>query len=136
MSCYLRAKFSSKKAMDEFLAKTKLTIAREFRKGQPRFPKSKRNKFRSTIYGVNICAVDADWGDLKKQVSGAIRYLEKNGSEVRKLVRASQKGVTMDFALQDRNQYTQNDRFPARLLKVLSKFEVDLEVSYYRYSRP
>ena len=130
MATYLRANFKTLKSLDAFLEKTKLPVTQVFRKGHRRYPDSKITRVAKKS-GVNILVSRADMDDPKRQVRDSKKFFHKHGGEIRRLHRLSQGNPELDFGIEFRQAAVQNDSFPADLLLMLGRLEVDLNVALY-----
>ena len=81
--------------------------------------------------GFNVNISDADGLELPKQVRDAVRMLRRDAVEFRRLKRLKLHGV-LDFAVEVKDRDGPAFfRSPSELLRLLAKYELGLEVSYY-----
>ena len=127
LGAVLRAS-GSKANVETFLRRTKWSPLSVFWRGKKRIEHSKSV---SKINGFNVNISDAEGLELPKQVKDAVRMLRRDAAEFRSLKRLKLHAV-LDFAveLKDRDGPA-FFRFPSELLRLLAKYELSLEVSYY-----
>lgn len=125
--------------VDSFLNDSKLKPYKIYRKGElPEFPK---NKSKKTPYKENGCYFDAskaDFDNLDKQISDAIRFLKKNFKHFEVLPEYGFKKTdkpTLDFGIEsrmNRNTVVQCDLFPSDLLLLCGQLGFGIELSQYQ----
>jgi hypothetical protein len=117
---------------DAFVAASPWSDIKVYRRGEPKFPKSKPNGVKWPKTGLNVVASDADFDEFQTQVRDAIVFLKANGSEIRRLVRfAGVEDVGLDFAISRRDVFVQCDCFPAELVRLAGECGISLEQSHY-----
>jgi len=115
MSCVLLAG-GKRFDVDVFLKGTKLSPCAIFRKGEliGTDPKGKKRN----MSGLNIDASSASFDNFTRQIKDAVKFLQDNKAEIKKLVKT--KGLDeppeLDFAIRKRDSFTQSDCFPAELV--------------------
>jgi hypothetical protein len=96
-----------------------------YRKGEP--------KGRGGVHkesGLNIVVSEAGGDDLKQQVEDALKFLEKNKTDVARLL-SHVEGASLDFGVWQRNEFGQYFRFPPELLSVAGGLGLTIELSVY-----
>lgn len=127
MGTVLRAS-GSKANVERFLLRTQWRPLTVFWKGKKR---SEKSRSVSKINGFNISVSEADGLELPNQIKDAIRMFRRDAAEFRRLKRLKLHAV-LDFAVEVKD--TDGPaffRFPAELLRMVAKYDLDLEVSYY-----
>ena len=136
MSCVLRARGVSF-AIDEFLAKSKLTPIAIFRRGQPQWPNAPSGSPIPNESGFHAVASEADFSNLQAQIADALHFLEQNQDELLRLVAfRGVERVTLDFGIEEREIAAQSERFPPNLLRILGNLGIFLEFTLYPYQKP
>lgn len=127
LGAVLRAS-GSKVNVRRFLAQTSWQPLSVYWKGQRRF---KTSRSLSLVNGFNVNVSDAEGLDLPKQIKDATRFLRADEAEFRRLRRLKLHAV-MDFAVEVPDESGPAFfRFPAALVQLFAKYDIDLEVSYY-----
>ncbi len=131
MGCVLRV--SGKNFdVDKFLKKTKQKICKVYYRGMPIFKsKPAGEKYRES--GINFTVSKADFSNLKGQIKGAIKYLNKHNAELKQLSRCPDLDgeMLLDFGVEDRDTYTQADLLPSELLKSAGCLNISISISRY-----
>ena len=131
MSCMLRIG-SPRLNIDRLLEVVSLPPARVFRRGERRFPKSKRLKRVLTFSGANFEVSNAGFDDLSGQIRDAVRYLKKHRRALRKLMRfPGAKGVTLDFGIRKRDDFVKSLVLPPNLLLAAGSLGLEIEITEY-----
>ncbi len=133
MGCVLRAA-GKDFDVDAFLAKSKLSPCAVFRKGQPKGSDPKSKKLRYSAININVS--NASFKNFKKQVKDAIKFLEENNTEIKRLARTKGLDGTpeLDFGVEHQNVFVQSDCFPAELVSLAGKLGLGLMLSQYPVS--
>ena len=117
--------------VDNFQSGTCLVICRIFRRGE---------KLGSTrtieSSAANIKVGDAELGNFTAAVAEAIRFLETNEAELRRLRGLGAQTMELDFAVAMRDVAAQADVLPSRLLKLAGDLGIDICISQYPVSTP
>ncbi|HEX8464425.1 MAG TPA: DUF4279 domain-containing protein [Abditibacterium sp.] len=117
--------------VDACLAQCHFETYSVYRKGEARGIKGRVHQHS----GFGVAVSEADFGDLKQQIEDAIRFLESNEAELKKLQEFPDvQGRVLDFPVEDRDVAVQCDVFPARLLKLAGDFGIDIEITRYPIS--
>lgn len=97
-------------------------------KGKPRFTASTR---LSEVNGFNVNVSDAPGMHLQQQVQDATGFLRRHAAEFRRLKRLKLHG-TFDFGVEAKDPGgPAYYRFPNKFILNLSRYGLDLELSYY-----
>src|SRR5271154_5187559 len=105
MSCVMRADGSAFN-VDAFSDGTSLPVIAKHRAGEARRP----GGVPSTRSNINVEVSNADFEHLEQQIQDAMVFLERNASEVRRLVAVpGVEGGTLDFGLKRRDVPAQSD---------------------------
>jgi hypothetical protein len=119
-------------AVDEFLAASTLKPDAVFRRGQPPWLNAPPGSPIPNESGFYAAASDADFSNLQGQIADAVRFLEKNRSELARLVGFPEvERVSLDFGIEEREMAAQSERFPANLLSVLGSLGIGLMFTWY-----
>ncbi len=82
--------------------------------------------------GFIVTASEADFDDIDTQIIDSIAFLKRYDSELASLAECSGlETCDLDFGIQDRDVALQVDEFPADLLRLMGRFNIDLVVSRY-----
>ena len=130
MSCMLRVG-GKKFDVDKFLALSKLKPTDVFRKGEPR-SKAKPNGKKNEISSINISVSKADFTQVNKQIADAIKFLQKNKTEIRGLTQSL--GVDnseLDFGIVKRNVAVQTDCLPPDLISLAGNLGLGISMTLY-----
>jgi hypothetical protein len=122
-------------AVDEFIEKTRLKPYKKSYKGQPRF-KTKPDGEKLPYSFISMEASNADFEDLNKQITDAIRFLKRNKEKLAQI--SATKGIefsVLDFGIylriDKKKVLCQSDTFPNKLLKLAVDLGLDIELSIY-----
>lgn len=134
MSCILR--ISGKKFdVDAFLNETSLRPIQKNYKGEPKF-KTRPDGAKLARSHISFQTSNADFDNLKKQITDTIRYLQKHKTQLSVISKTS--GIdfaVLDFGIElriDRKQtLIQSDVFPNKLLSLAGELRLDIELSIY-----
>ena len=80
---------------------------------------------------------NASGKDVQMQARDVVKWIRRNGPELRRLKRSSGlEGITLDFPVDSRlggrkKIAVQCDRFPADLITMAGKFGLEIELSIY-----
>jgi hypothetical protein len=81
---------------------------------------------------VNIDVSDSEIGDLVEQVTAAIFFLHRNSEELHELRHSiGIESACLDFGLSQSGAFAQSFRFPATLLLLAGRCNIDLEITLY-----
>lgn len=112
MSCVLRACGKDFDA-EKFVSQKLLPIDGSWRKGDLRFPKSKRNKETLPVSGVKIVVSEADFSELDKQVKESINFLSTHFDAIKVLTSIPEvEQATIDFGAEIKDPFWANYGFP------------------------
>ncbi len=130
MGCVLRA-FGSEFTVDGFLVESRLKPYEIYHKGKPRVEDKPDGEVNDKS-GLKIDVSEADFDDLKGQVTDAIFFLKRNRKELKRLCRfAGVEGACLDFALIKRDVSCQYDILPAELLYLAGIIGLDIELTQF-----
>ena len=132
MGCVIRAS-GEDFLVDDFINKTSLIPCNVYRKGQPKFPTSKKNAKLCDTSGLNINVSDADFSDLAGQISEAILFLKKYKSALKILCQyEGVEDVRLDFGVEQREEaIIQYEYFPPELITLAGRLRMGIEISFY-----
>jgi hypothetical protein len=132
VSCVLRA-IGPSFAVDQFLAASSLQPITAFHRGEKQSSKSQP----MTVSGFHADVSAADFSDLQKQIADAVQFVERNQSELARLVSfPGVEDVSMDFGIEERDVAAQSERFPPNLLRMLGSLGIHLEFTLYPCQKP
>lgn len=130
MSCILRV-FGSSLNVEALLAQTALEPDRVWKKGEPRF-KTKPDGETLNNSNASFLASEADMSEFDIQTREASFFLEKNHSEIRKMVVfPGVEEVVLDFGVELRDYAIHSDYLPPKLIQVAAQAGIGLELSHY-----
>jgi hypothetical protein len=113
--------------VDAFLRETQLAPCAVFRKGEIKGDKKR------DMSALNIDVSKASFDDFKTQIKDAIKFLQKNKAEIKKLAMA--KGLDglpgLDFGIRKRDSFMQSDCFPAELITLAGDIGLAITLSQY-----
>ena len=133
MTCVLRAGGEAFD-VDAFLAESPFEVEAIFRRGEPRL-KHRPDGPKCTRSGFNVATSESDIGDLKGQVEGAIQFLERHSTELRRLMAfEGVEGAELNFAVFRREVPDQTHKFPSELLLRAGVLGLDIALSHYHVS--
>jgi hypothetical protein len=109
-----------------------------YRRGDPVFPFSQPKGRKQLQSGASFTVSRRDFSEFAWQVRDAIRFLERNKSEVRRLCRfAGVESAFLDFGVEPREtSMVQWWRFPKRLIELAQAVPLELELSLYLAIEP
>jgi hypothetical protein len=117
--------------VDSFLKESSLKPYDVYRKGEPR----RRTKTDSALHddsGLKVEVSDAEFEDLQKQVADAISFLKQNRQELETLCRfPGVERACLDFGLNKRDVFCQQDTLPAELLYLAGSIGLDIDLSQF-----
>ena len=117
--------------VDRFLEESGLKPYEVYRKGEP----SHRTKTDSTFHdssGFKVAVSDAEFEGLQKQIADAISFLKQNRQELERLRGfPGVEGACLDFALNKRDVFCQQDTLPAELLYLSGSIGLDIDLSQF-----
>jgi hypothetical protein len=130
MSCILRV-FGSSLDIGALLARTVLEADRVWIKGEPRF-QSKSDGETLNNSGANFLVSEADMSEFDIQIKEASAFLEKNQSEIEKMVLfPGVEGAVLDFGVELRDVAIHSDYLSPELIQVAAKAGVGIRLSHY-----
>ena len=133
MGCVLRA-IGTEFDVDAFLKDSPLSTEPAFRRGEPRVPGLPNGPARAAS-GFNVAVSQAGLDDLSAQVEDALRFLDENEDELRRLAAfPGVEEVCLDFAVRRRDVVAQSDLLPAELLWRAGALDIDLVLTHYAIS--
>ena len=117
--------------VDSFLKGSSLKPYDVYRKGEPRHsPKSDFALHDKSGFKVGV--TEADFEDLPKQIEAAISFLKQNQQELEKLCRVPEvERACLDFGLNKRDVFCQQDTLPAELLYLAGSIGLDIDLSQF-----
>jgi hypothetical protein len=131
MSCVLRAR-GANFAVDEFLSRSTLRPIVIARRGQPQYPGISTARAIPNDSGFHAVASEADFSDVKVQITEAIYFLQKNESELARLIAfPGVERVSLDFGIAEREVAAQSESFPPELLRIAGNLGVWIEFTMY-----
>jgi hypothetical protein len=117
--------------VDRFLEESSLKPYDVYRKGEP----SQRTKTDTTFHdssGLKVAVSDAEFEDLQKQVADAISFLKQNRQELERLCGfPGVEGACLDFALNKRHVFCQQDTLQSELLYLAGSIGLDIDLSQF-----
>ena len=117
--------------VDHFLEESSLKPYDVYRKGEPRRRTETDSAFHDSS-GFKVAVSDAEFDDLQKQVADAIFFLKQNRQELERLCRfPGVEGACLDFALNKRDVFCQQDTLPAELLYLAGSIGLDIDLSQF-----
>ena len=129
--CVLRVDATTK-AVEAFLASSKLSPSVVFIKGRPRVPGGKR---LSTASGFNIVVSKASGASLSSQARDAVRFINRHGAELDRLRHLRGfRGATLDFGLWDASSESRpwpSYRLSAPLIEAAGRHSLEIHLSFY-----
>jgi hypothetical protein len=129
MSCVLRISGGSFD-VESFLRDSSLVPLIVLHRGHSRFADSRQPPEDHS--GMNVSVSTRDFSDLAGQIADAIAFLSAHTPELSRL--RNYPGVEkmqLDFPVEDRDTLVQTDVFPATLLTLMGKLNIELAVSHY-----
>ena len=115
--------------VDRFVAGSRWKVSRVYHRGSKDFKK------KSLYSGFNLGISNASLKSVKAQAADAVKWLQRNGPELRRLRRSSGvQGITLDFPVNSRlgkKIAVQCDRFPSDLIAAAGRFGLEIELSIY-----
>jgi hypothetical protein len=130
--CFLKA-FSQTTSFGDFAKYTTLPVYSIHDKGEPRSADS--------THKVNRISFDVskkDWNDFQGQILDATEFLERYFEELKVFIEQHDiDEILLDFPIYSRlgeNIANQNDRLPAKLLRLAGNLNIDIEISTYPVS--
>lgn len=115
--------------VDPLLAILPFDVAAVHRKGDRNILSSRPPLDGSTI---NIGVSNAEMANLNAQISDAEAFLHRYKEALNQIgAFPGVERLVLDFAIEDRNGFSQSDRFPASLLATMGALRIDLEISRY-----
>ncbi|MGA3283941.1 MAG: DUF4279 domain-containing protein [Verrucomicrobiota bacterium] len=133
MSCLLRATGENFE-VDAFLQTSKLRPNTVQHKGQLR-RKNKPDGGKSEFSGLSCVVSEKDFNDLEGQIAEAIEFLKSNRVHLQKLVKfPGIEDVRLDFGIERRDEFSQCDYFPSKLLCLAGELGIGIELSQYPIS--
>ena len=131
MSCYLRIG-SPRLNIDRLLSRISLSPTRVFRRGERRFPGSKRLKEVLASSGANFQVSAAGLYDLKRQIRDAVGDLRSHRREILKMMRfPGIRTPTLDFGIGRRDEYVKSIVLPAELMLLAGSLGLEIEITEY-----
>lgn len=125
--CVLRAASTDFK-VDDFLSTSTFHPCNVYRRGEL---KGQTGKTRDET-GMTLIVSEADGNELGKQVQDAIKFLEHNKDEIRRLqIYLGGQEMVLDFGIWSKEVFGQYSYFPARLLWLAGELGVGIELSVY-----
>ena len=131
--------------VDRYLKRSSaFSVPRVFKKGEKRFPNSKRFDTRYRYSGFNVRVCEATGARISPQIAKAMRFMQKHSREIKFLTR--HKGVDaveFDFGLHFRIQWMKDggvrrriicpqfDYLPAEFIKAAARLGIGIELSHY-----
>jgi hypothetical protein len=117
--------------VDSFLQESSLKPYNVYHKGEPR-PGAATDSALHDKSGLKIEVSNAEFEDLPKQVADAISFLKQNRAELEKLCRLPEvERACLDFGLNKRDVFCQQDTLPAELLYLAGSIGLDIELSQF-----
>ena len=130
MPCHLEAT-GRNFDVDRFLKQTELKPYLVFRKGEPRFKHIRKDELMK-YSGLRVNVSKAGFNNLGGQIQGAIRFLKKNKTALRKLSGfPGVKCVYLDFGYEWREAVAQFDYLPTELIRLAGLSGIGIEMSLY-----
>jgi len=124
--------YSEKVSFKDFADQTTLSVYSVHDKGDVRH---KKKKTCWEEYRISIEVSDAEWDEFDQQVIDAIEFLENNHAEIANVLSLSDDTYAyLDFPLWsrlDKNIVNQNDHLPPKLVKLLGKLNIGIEMAVY-----
>ena len=103
-----------------------------FRRGEPTFPASQPEGRRLDSSGINVRVSDAEFSGLEQQARDALRFLQENEGEIRRLAGyPGIDGMELDFAVNRSDILVESYRFEPELLEQVGRLGITLCVSCY-----
>lgn len=131
MSCVLRVR-GADFAVDRFLAESPLKPVAVFRKGQPQWPTANPGGPKLNGSGFHVVTSEAEFSMLPAQVTDAIRFLQRNRSELSRLnAFPGVERISLDFGIEERDIAAQSESFPPELLRLIGDLGIWLEFTLY-----
>jgi hypothetical protein len=127
--CFLKA-FSRTTSFKEFVTRTIMPVYTIHDKGEPRSTDS-THKLNRVSFDVSR----KDWSDFQGQILDAIEFLERYFEELKVFIKQHDTDeILLDFPIYsrlDENIANQNDRLPAKLLRLAGNLNIDIEIATY-----
>lgn len=123
--------------VDAFVATSSLKPYQVFRRGEPRFERSKRPDRRHwTRSGLKVAVSECGWDDLAGQIEDATRFIEVNEQELRRLrdvpeLECSGFDFPSTLRIGSNDIVVESHRFPAALLALAGSVGADIELTIY-----
>ena len=117
--------------VDSFATGSPWTIERVYRCGEPtRVTRPAGRKYEES--GLTVVVSEAGFDDFASQVADAVRFLDADGAEVRRLVGfPGVAGVSIDFGVARREVAARVASFPPELVRRAGAAGIGLELSVY-----
>ncbi|WP_312824924.1 hypothetical protein [Epilithonimonas sp.] len=133
--CLLKV-YSENKSFKSFVESTKIPICKIFEKGDF---KNELQKSKYDDYGIFFNISDKKWNDLEAQIKDVIEFIESNFNELELLMSNYHiKYAFLDFPLDSRfnkNVAVQTNHLPPRLINLVSKLNLGIELAIYDKNR-
>jgi len=111
----------------EFLTSSVFNACNVFRKGERR---GQTSTWSTSGFTVEVSAASGD--DLAQQIKDTIEFLHVNREEIIRL--NGTRGlleIGLDFGINRRNVFVQNNYLPPELIKLAAALEIGIEISIY-----
>ena len=112
--------------VDKFAESSSFSPCEVYRKGEP---KGSRGKLREKS-GLNVVVSEASGDDLRQQIDDALKFLEKNKTEIESLLSYAEES-SLDFGVWQRCEFARYYRFPPELLRLAGSLGLSVELSVY-----
>lgn len=131
MSCILRV-YGNEFDVASVLVSDVLTVDSHWVKGEMRFPGSSVIRTLNDSSGVRVVVSEADFTDLKKQISDAVEFLREHHSAARTITTyPGVEGAVLDFGVNIYPPGWASFTFPPELLSLAGSVGVALCLSVY-----
>ncbi len=122
--------------VDSCVARSPLRPYEVYRRGERRFPKSKRNEECNEYSGLKILVSDKEWDDLPGQIDDAVAFFAANSEAIQSLVGfPNVEQSILDFPynlrINGKTVFAQRDFLPPSLLKLAGDLGIWIELSLY-----
>jgi hypothetical protein len=112
--------------VDKFVESSSLSPCEVYYKGESRRRQGKLYEKS----GFNIVVSAASGDDLQQQIDDALRFLEQNQAEVKRLLSYAEE-ASLDFGVWQRGEFGHYYNFPPELLRLAGGLGLCIELSVY-----
>jgi hypothetical protein len=112
--------------VDKFTESSVLSPCEIYRKGEP---KGRRGRLHEKS-GLNVVVSEASGDDLQQQIEDALKFLDRHGAEVERLLSHAEE-ASLDFGIWQRGEFAHYCHFPPELLRLVGSLGLGIEISVY-----